>query len=196
MTAQPRSATCSSGREGRPERPCWPAPPIVRRTTTARCGGSASRRSRSGSSRRTGTMVEHLEPFAHRRTAGGAAAAPPQYEPRTDDVIAGLETGDALPERLDNRRPSWPSTIGIAWRWIPWTEWWSERHTPDAAIRIWTSPAFGGSSSSSSRRRSSTSHRTAARMREVSRTGSGSTPLRPTLRPSPSGCRARCARPS
>ena len=116
--------------------------------------------------------VEHAQPFAHDRAPGGAPAARAAVrQPRADDVVAGLDARSTpSPTSSTTAEPSWPSTIGIAWRWTPWTAWESERHTPEAAIRIATSPVLGGSRSSSSMRRSSTSQSTAARMRGVSRT--------------------------
>ena len=41
--------------------------------------------------------------------------------------------------------PSWPSTTGVGIGMVPFTTDRSEWHTPQAAILIPTSPAFGGS---------------------------------------------------
>ena len=95
----------------------------------------------------------------------------PQYGSHEQTTWSpGLTPVTPSPTSSTTAEPSWPSTIGIAWRWTPWTACESERQTPEAAIRIATSPVLGGSRSSSSMRRSSTSQSTAARMRGVSRT--------------------------
>ena len=115
--------------------------------------------------------VEHLEPFAHRRTAGGAAAARAAVrEPRTDDVIAGsrpVTPSPSVSTTADPRGRARSASRGGGSR--------GPSGGPNGTHP--TRPSGSGPrrlrrvEPSSSRRRSSTSHRTAARMREVSRTG-------------------------